>query len=247
MDFRFSCFDRHLSLFLLFDVTHSFWEIALHISFVVFAAPFFYAALLAERKISYLAYYDSLTSLPNRSLFNDRLRVALAQAKRNQQTLAIMFLDLDRFKWVNDTLGHHAGDQLLTDMAKRLATCFREGDTIARMGRDEFAVILPNITYKNTTKVAERILEQFHDPFVIKGQECFVTSSIGISIFPDDGEELIRLSKRPTLQCTVLKKQGRMFTNFIKAIKKPIQYAKLRIGFLSQVHIKNWICGIPRN
>jgi diguanylate cyclase (GGDEF)-like protein/PAS domain S-box-containing protein len=142
----------------------------------------------AELKIRELAYYDSLTRLPNRSLFNDRLERAFANAHRLEKPFALMFLDLDRFKGVNDTLGHGVGDEMLCQSADRLRRCLRENDTVARVGGDEFVVILSD--YKrddNVPHIATKILESFSRPFDLTVREVFSSTSIGIAVFPEDG------------------------------------------------------------
>ncbi len=144
----------------------------------------------AEEKITYMAYHDTLTGLPNRLLAKDRLELAIAQAKRGNSNVAVLFLDLDFFKSINDTLGHSVGDEFLKNVAKRLCDCVREVDTIARSGGDEFIVILPateRVEYAVT--VATRILNAFKEPWKIEGKDFFITTSIGIALFPDDGTE----------------------------------------------------------
>ncbi len=141
-----------------------------------------------ESRIRHQAYHDALTGLPNRLLFNDRLVLGLAQARRSKEKLAIMFIDLDRFKTINDSLGHSVGDLLLQGMSHRLIDCTREEDTVARMGGDEFMVILPRIKQLQDVKqVAAKILDSFRKPLLIEGHELVVTTSIGISLFPGDG------------------------------------------------------------
>lgn len=142
----------------------------------------------AERTIKYQAYHDLLTGLPNRTLFEDHLNLALAQASRYSQLLAVMFLDLDRFKVVNDTLGHVTGDRLLRVVSNRLKDSLRKGDTLARMGGDEFLLLLPQVRSRlEVETVARKIIEALKSPFVIDGYEFFVGCSIGISLFPEDG------------------------------------------------------------
>ncbi|NEX59834.1 putative bifunctional diguanylate cyclase/phosphodiesterase [Noviherbaspirillum galbum] len=143
----------------------------------------------AEERIMHQLYYDQLTGLPNRMLFNDRISQLMAQAKRNPDIrFAIMFLDLDRFKVVNDSMGHGAGDQLLQQAAHRLRGCVREMDTVARMGGDEFTIVLGDIqTKQHACETAQRILDTFKHPFTIDKLEVFVHVSIGISTYPDDG------------------------------------------------------------
>ena len=143
----------------------------------------------AEEQIEYQAYHDALTGLPNRRLFRDRLTVALAHARRLKSTLAVMFLDLDRFKYVNDTLGHSLGDEMLKTVAARLATALREEDSIARMGGDEFTVLLPELNSPDhAASVAQKLLEAVGQPMRIEETELFITTSIGIALFPNDGD-----------------------------------------------------------
>jgi len=154
------------------------------------------ASELATVEIEHLAYHDALTGLPNRPLFIDRLIVALAQANRANQTLAVFFLDLDRFKDINDSLGHNIGDQLLRAVAERVRRSVREGDTIARFGGDEFTLLIPRVErIEDAATIAQKIIEMLKIPFVIGENELFVTTSIGISLFPNDGadpETLVR-------------------------------------------------------
>ncbi len=144
----------------------------------------------AEDMIRHMAYHDALTDLPNRTLFTDRLNIALANARRAGQMVAVLFLDLDRFKVVNDTVGHGAGDQLLQQVAGRLTTLVRDGDTVARAGGDEFTVLLPNVTRReDIVDVASRIRETFRKPWRVNGHEFRITASIGIAVSPDDGDD----------------------------------------------------------
>jgi diguanylate cyclase (GGDEF)-like protein/PAS domain S-box-containing protein len=143
---------------------------------------------LAEEQIQHLANYDILTDLPNRRLFTDRLQRALAAARREKTVLAVLFLDLDMFKQINDTLGHDAGDLVLKETARRLQGCLRESDSAARMGGDEFVVILPGLqTAQAAIFVAEKICDALDQPFELAGHSVHVTSSIGIAIYPDHG------------------------------------------------------------
>jgi diguanylate cyclase (GGDEF)-like protein len=138
-----------------------------------------------QERLYHLAHFDALTGLPNRLLFLDRLRQAIAQAARDERLVAIMMLDLDRFKTINDTLGHSVGDELLKHIAERLRTAVREGDTIARLGGDEFTVMLPHVRYiGDAARVAEKILGLFASPFAMNGHEIFITPSLGISMHP---------------------------------------------------------------
>jgi diguanylate cyclase (GGDEF)-like protein/PAS domain S-box-containing protein len=150
----------------------------------------------AEEAMRFQALHDALTGLPNRMLFMDRLAIDLAEARRNRKMLAVMFLDLDNFKNINDSLGHSMGDKLLMEVAGRLKTCMRETDTIARIGGDEFNMVLPDIAAtESAVSIARKIISLFEDPFVIEKEEIPVTASIGITICPDDGENAEALLK----------------------------------------------------
>ena len=164
----------------------------------------------AEETLRYLAYHDPLTRLPNRLLFNDRLTLALAQAQRNQQNLSVLSLDLDRFKHVNDSLGHSVGDQLLQHAGGRLTSLLRKSDTVARLGGDEFMLLMPVIAkVENVTTVAQKILEAFRKQFLFDGQSILITTSIGIAIFPDDGKQADTLMKNADAAMYRAKEQGR--------------------------------------
>jgi diguanylate cyclase (GGDEF)-like protein/PAS domain S-box-containing protein len=144
-----------------------------------------------EKQLEYQAYYDALTGLPNRLLFRDRVVHAIAQAQRNRRGVAVMYLDLDHFKLVNDSLGHSLGDALLSEVAARLQSCVRASDTISRLGGDEFTILLIDTSSSEAIAgVARKILQSFAHPFRVEGHELFVTASIGISIFPGDGEDV---------------------------------------------------------
>jgi diguanylate cyclase (GGDEF)-like protein/PAS domain S-box-containing protein len=171
-----------------------------------------------EERIRYQANYDSLTGLPNRALFMDRLSQALATMGRVGKKLGLMFIDLDGFKLVNDTLGHEIGDLLLKEAAERLATCVRTGDTVARLGGDEFTIIMPNLTDpRNAPLLAQRILDTLAKPFVLKGQEAFVSGSIGITIFPDDATKASELIKNADAAMYRAKEQGKASYHFFTA------------------------------
>jgi len=163
-----------------------------------------------EEAIKQLAYHDSLTGLPNRRLFNDRLDVAIAYAQRNRHKLAMLLLDLDQFKDVNDTLGHSVGDKLLKAVSERLINILRKSDTVARMGGDEFMLMLPEMALgEDAAKVAAKILNAFQDPFVFEGYELRITTSIGIAIYPHDGEDSDTLVKNADIAMYCAKEQGR--------------------------------------
>jgi len=141
-----------------------------------------------EERIKNLAYFDVLTGLPNRRLFTDRLQVAIAHAHRHGVQLAIMFLDLDLFKRINDSLGHGIGDQVLCEVAQRLERCVREGDTVARLGGDEFVILLPEIEHvEDAAKLADRVISYVKQPLKVDEHELYVTTSVGIAVYPEDG------------------------------------------------------------
>jgi diguanylate cyclase (GGDEF)-like protein len=140
-----------------------------------------------EKELKRIAQYDALTGIPNRVLLADRLKQAIAQAKRQQKMLCVCYLDLDGFKPVNDTLGHQAGDQVLIEITKRIGNILRETDTLARLGGDEFVILLPDLYHVEECIVTlTRLLETIALPIFIQDQTFFLTASIGVSIFPDD-------------------------------------------------------------
>jgi len=148
-----------------------------------------------ERRITHMAYHDGLTDLPNRRLFNDQLMRLLNKAKDRFEPLALLYLDMDRFKYINDSLGHFIGDRVLCEISKSLKECMRNHDFVARVGGDEFNIILPNTNREMALERAESILKEFKKPIYIDNYELFITTSIGISIFPYDGEEASILTK----------------------------------------------------
>jgi len=161
-------------------------------------------------RIQYLAHYDALTQLANRILLNDHIEVAIAGAKRTHVKFAIIFLDLDRFKIVNDELGHHVGDLLLQAVAERLRLCIRESDTVARLGGDEFVILLNNINdEKDATHVAQKIINQIGALFKISGHQISIGTSIGISIFPKHGLDRVSLIKQADSAMYLAKENGR--------------------------------------
>ena len=164
----------------------------------------------AEEQVKHLAFHDPLTNLPNRLLFNDRLTLAVAQAHRHNQRLAVLFLDLDRFKVINDSLGHSVGDELLRQVAERIQEYVREGDTVARLGGDEFTLLVPGISAEeDAAKIARKICEAIHDPFWIDGRELFVTTSVGVSVYPSDGHDGETLVRNADSAMYRAKEQGR--------------------------------------
>ena len=164
---------------------------------------------LANERIERLAHFDQLTGLPNRTLLNDRFRYALSLAQRSGETLAVMFLDLDHFKDINDTLGHHVGDQVLMEVAKRLKTSLREEDTLSRQGGDEYIVILPGSDADGAALVASKLIEVVAQPCQIEQHELIVTPSVGIAIYPHDGQSLELLSKNADTAMYRAKREGR--------------------------------------
>lgn len=175
-----------------------------------------------ERKIHRLAFYDSLTEVPNRRLFNERLEVAVADAETGGTVLAVLFLDLDRFKPVNDSLGHSAGDQLLKGVARRLLYCLGEGDTVARMGGDEFAIILRDLpdelAEQTAIKMASRVLAQFFSPFMIASREVFTSCSIGIALYPHHGRSAEVLLRSADTAMYAAKRAGKNNYQFFDEI-----------------------------
>ncbi len=215
----------------------------------------------AEAFINFQAYHDLLTRLPNRSLFKDRLSMAITQAQRGDQQLAVMFIDLDRFKVINDSLGHTMGDRLLQAVSQRLQQCIRKGDTLSRFGGDEFTLLLPDAqTEEAATQVAEKILESIKQPFMLGGHEIYVGASIGISIYPDSGVTLDALIKNSDIAMYKVKKTGKdgyqVFSNEMNTsaterltleqdMRKAIENDEFEICYQPQVNIETkTICGV---
>ena len=163
-----------------------------------------------EQKLAEMATHDSLTGLPNRVLLNDRLMIGSALARRSGHRLAVLMLDLDRFKTVNDAMGHSVGDELLKAVGQRLSGILRKSDTVSRIGGDEFLLVLPQISQmEHVTKFAERILNAFQEPFVFGRHRLQVTTSIGIAIYPEDGTNIENLLKSADSAMYLAKEQGR--------------------------------------
>ena len=164
----------------------------------------------AEETISKMAYFDQLTGLPNRVLLSDRLNHMLAQGQRYKELAAILFLDIDNFKHINDTVGHDEGDNMLKDVSKRLNKHVRACDTLARHGGDEFIILIQDLKkVENVINIVERIFSEFNEPFILNGQEFFITTSIGISIYPDDGEDKDTLLKNADIAMYRAKEDGK--------------------------------------
>ena len=163
-----------------------------------------------EERLHYQANFDAVTDLPNRTLALDRLNGAVARARRYSRKVGILFIDLDHFKKINDTMGHALGDELLKQSAQRITACVREEDTVARLGGDEFTVILPDIKIsKDAESVARKILTAFSRPFVLDGNEAFVSTSVGITLCPDDGRDADLLMRNADAAMYQAKEQGR--------------------------------------
>lgn len=172
----------------------------------------------AEEKLHYQANYDSLTGLPNRVHFLERLEHTMAMASRQRTGLTLMFIDLDRFKWVNDTLGHQAGDDLLRETARRLNSCVRRSDLVARLGGDEFTAILYGITdHHPAGMMATRILEALSDPYWLENQEVCISGSIGVTFYPEDASQLDELMRNADMAMYVAKNSGKNTHWFFRA------------------------------
>jgi diguanylate cyclase (GGDEF)-like protein/PAS domain S-box-containing protein len=188
-----------------------------------------------EEEIRHMAQHDALTGLPNRRLFLDLLKVEIAQARRHRTKLAVLFLDLDRFKEINDTLGHETGDQLLKEVARRFRKTIRESDTVARIGGDEFNMVLSDIAVaEGVSEIAVKIVKSLADPVIIGGHELHISTSVGVSIFPDDSEEIETLLRYADIAMYHAKESGRNTFRFynpsinIRSIEKMRLESRLR-------------------
>ncbi len=175
----------------------------------------------AENTVLHMAYHDALTGLPNRLLFNDRLTVAMSVAERKKKKFAVMMLDLDGFKLINDSLGHDIGDLLLQNVGNRLRGHLRKSDTVARMGGDEFMLLLPEITErKDAELIARKIIDSFQRGFVLSSHELKITASIGIAVYPDDGVDFDTLKKNADIAMYKVKEKGRNnFTSYDSTVE----------------------------
>lgn len=171
----------------------------------------------AEAHVAKLAYFDSLTGLPNRTLLDDRMAHVIAEARRRNDPLCVMFLDLDHFKKINDTLGHRVGDALLVTLAGRMQAMVREQDTVARLGCDEFILLLPDTNAEGAARVAQKMLQAISEPVMVESHELMVTPSIGIAICPDDGIDAVTLSKHADVAMYRAKNAGRNSYRFFTA------------------------------
>jgi diguanylate cyclase (GGDEF)-like protein len=190
----------------------------------------------SQETIEFLAHHDPLTGLPNRALLMDRLRQASFRAQRTGGAFALLFFDLDRFKQVNDTLGHPAGDQLLCAVAESVAQELRESDTLARLGGDEFVALLEgDVTTQTTATTAQRLMNVFTKPFMIGKHSLYITSSLGISLYPQDGQDSDTLLKQADLAMYQAKEQGRNTYRFYSS--------KLDEGALERLQMENELRG----
>ncbi|UTW10559.1 putative bifunctional diguanylate cyclase/phosphodiesterase [Marinobacterium rhizophilum] len=184
----------------------------------------------SRAQLSNLANFDPLTNLPNRRLFQDRLEQEIRKAHRSKDRLALLFLDLDNFKDINDTLGHEVGDLLLQEAARRLAGCVRESDTVARLGGDEFTIVLNDLEgTEHAAGVSQAILKALSDPFELKGREGFVSASIGITFYPDDAADVNTLLKNADQAMYVAKEQGRNRFHYFTASMQEMAQAKMHL------------------
>jgi diguanylate cyclase (GGDEF)-like protein/PAS domain S-box-containing protein len=204
-----------------------------------------------EERLSFLANHDALTQLPNRILFSDRLQHAMARAQRDALVMAILFLDLDQFKDINDTFGHTMGDSLLQSVGNRLLRHTRESDTLARWGGDEFILLLESIhSAEETALVAQRTLEVFAEPFRLDGHEISVTSSIGISLYPRDGHDVQALLRNADTAMYCAKESGRNNYQFYASEMQKMVPKRLHLNFDSSSERRDSLSGggqAPRN
>jgi diguanylate cyclase (GGDEF)-like protein/PAS domain S-box-containing protein len=185
----------------------------------------------AQKRLQHIAYHDTMTGLPNRALFRKKLSKAMTDARFLDRYAAVLFLDLDRFKTINDSLGHGIGDELLIMVAKRLEQCIRDSDVICRMGGDEFTAVLSSISSpENAATVAEKIIESISKPFTVQGHQLRISASIGITIYPDDGEDLDGLLKNADTAMYYAKEQGRNNYQYYNATMSAVADNQLYIG-----------------
>lgn len=183
-----------------------------------------------EEEIKHLAFFDSLTGLPNRTLFNDRLIKQIQLSKRTEKLIGVVFIDLDSFKEINDTMGHESGDDLLKQIAGRLSVCLRKQDTVSRFGGDEFLIMITNISQiKDLTKLVCNIMKIFEIPITVKGQEFFLTASLGVSTYPLDGEDAEILIKNADMAMYTSKNQGKNKYSFCSSAIKEDVMQKMKL------------------
>lgn len=208
----------------------------------------------SEEDIHFLANFDPLTRLPNRIQLNDHFRYAISVAKRNKGQLALMFLDLDHFKDINDSLGHSVGDTVLIELAKRLSLLLRAEDTVTRLGGDEFILLLPGVDQLGAAQVAQKLLDTISTPYLIEHQNLTLTASIGIAVYPEDGMDLETLSKSADTAMYRAKQEGRQHYRFftqemqkqsernlqlVNALRHALEYEQLYLHYQPQVAIQN--------
>jgi diguanylate cyclase (GGDEF)-like protein len=215
----------------------------------------------AESEVQKLAYFDNLTGLPNRLMLNDRLLHAIDWAHRQDESIAVLFLDLDHFKEINDSLGHDGGDLLLKSVARRLTGCTRKSDTVARLGGDEFIILLANIRhFGDVTNLANKVLHALSRPFKIKEREVFTSTSIGISFFPDDADTAEKLIRNADLAMYQAKERGRNAYMFFSdemneqliqrremqsALSDAVKRNEFTLFYQDQINLKSdQICGV---
>ncbi len=209
----------------------------------------------AEKLITFQAYHDLLTKLPNRAMLLDRLDLAIKQAVRTRETLIVMFLDLDRFKLINDSFGHVVGDQLLIEVAGRLKQEIRTGDTLARLGGDEFMLLLPQPTTRDQAEsVAQKLIESLQQPFFLRSKEVYINVSIGIAVFPDDSADINKLIKNADMAMYDVKSSGKNGYTFYNdklehaaaekisiesGLRKALKNGELEIFYQPQINVQS--------
>lgn len=212
------------------------------------------------RKIEYIAYHDSLTSLSNRRYFEEKIESAIQETNQLNSRFAIMFIDLDRFKFINDTLGHHTGDLLLVSVSNLLKNIVGKDNVVSRQGGDEFMILVRNTTKEEAERLAEQIINELQKPISINGNELFITSSIGISLYPDHGSSLNSLIKRADTSMYSAKEQGKnryqtfnvsmddhitLKVNLENGLRKAIELNELSIAYQPKLELRtNEIIGV---
>lgn len=184
----------------------------------------------SEKVIKHMAFYDPLTDLPNRALFHERLEKTIAHAQQHEKQIFVMYIDLDSFKIVNDTLGHQAGDTLLVQVARKLSACLGEGEFVARFGGDEFVVLIPDVNHEDGIQnSAEKIMASFNESYTINNHEFFVTASAGIAVYPFDGDDANMLIKNADMAMYSSKEQGNNLFTFCSPVMKEDLQKKVQI------------------
>jgi len=192
-----------------------------------------------EQKIEYLAFHDTLTGLPNRNIFNEYFQKALARCKRKGMEMAVLFIDLDRFKLINDTLGHEIGDVILKHVSERLTRCVRDFDIVSRQGGDEFIILLEDTDMEKSEHAAQRILTNLRAPFLVKNEEIFITASIGISLYPLHGDDIDTLIRSADEAMYVAKDHGNNLYYFYHTDMQNKQIRKMRLEQALRKAIEN--------